>query len=186
MQRWPTSFRHHHRTRRSLKNRHKRHPCGDEVMLFTWEREKRKKNMHGGAGVKNHRHITASPHLLPTLGLRGSVGTATKLVARPCVSSSARVRTIFRGGIRGRETVLRQQDATVVSSSARRIDDRKTRLTVKAKALCSMTRASRWRFFMAHDAAIAGVTTRPESSGPIFHGTALLFVPKGDIFFSRR
>lgn len=53
MRRWPTRLRHHHRSRKPLQNRHETHLCGDEVILFTFKKEKRKKEYMGGvAGQK--------------------------------------------------------------------------------------------------------------------------------------
>jgi hypothetical protein len=105
MRRWSTRLRHHHRIRKPLKNRHERHLCGDEVILFIFREEKRKKNMWAGWRAKIDHHITASPHPLPTLGLWGSLARRAKCRSEPCLRHSAR-------GCRKSMGVFSRQDLT--------------------------------------------------------------------------
>ncbi len=90
--------------------------------------------MYVGAGVKNHRHITASPHLLPTQGLRGSVRTAAKSVARPCVSSSARRCENFRGGFVAARQFLASRMSSLSLPQRGLFDDHENSFDYKSKS----------------------------------------------------
>lgn len=98
---------------------------------------------------------------ITTPGLRGSVEVATKSDRETLRELLLAPLQNFQGGIRGRETVLRQQDATVVSSSARRIDDRQNSFDCKSKSAMFDHTAIEMEGFRRSRRSDRGGDTRP-------------------------